>query len=244
MLKDINSINTNSQIDIVESHGRNFIVVGFFTPDYYPLAEKLSENLNQFEISHHLYACEKTPGEWGHQTLRKPDILKRARLDHPDKTLIFMDVDCSVRGDIVDMLAIQADIALPMGRKPMKNGTALKPGTRVILIRPTTMSDRFLDLWDQKCRLDMRPVENDEIRVQMAIEDSAGSFTFGILPRAFTGIEIRKSEPSDVIVHDSARDEARFLGRLRKNLKGTFRLWRNLIFRKVFGREYKSVGER
>jgi len=229
-----------NQIDIVSHLGGNFLVVGFFTPDYYHLASALSQNLNDFKISHHLYACEKQAGAWGHQTLRKPSILKRARLDYPNKTLVFLDVDCSVRGDISDLLSLDAEIAIPMGRKPMKNGTALKPGTRVILIRPTAMADRLLDLWEQKCGLDIRPVENDEIRLQMAIEDSAGAFAISVLPREFTGIEIRKSNERDIIVHDSARDGTRPLGQLRKKLKITFRKCRSFIFSHLMGRDYKA----
>ncbi|MBU6176769.1 MAG: hypothetical protein KGO80_03305 [Bacteroidetes bacterium] len=224
----------------MENHGGDFLVVGFFTPDYFDLASALSGNLNGLRISHHLYACEKQKGEWGHQTLRKPSIVKRARLDYPDKALILMDVDCAVRGDVSGILDNNSDIAFPMGRKPMKNGTALKPGTRVMLIRPSTNSDRLIDLWDQKCRLDIQPVENDEIRLQMAIEDSAGTFSFGILPREFTGVEIRKSNAKDIIVHDSARDEARPLGRLRKVIKANFIYLRSLLLSQLLGQRYNS----
>ena len=233
-----------ARTDLMRESGNDYLVIGFFTPDYYALAAELAENLDLFSISYHLYATDKQQGQWGHQTLRKPSVLKQARLDHPTRPLIFMDVDCSVRGDLTTMLTVEGDIAVPMGRKAMKNGTALKPGTRVILVRPTTMSDRFLDAWEQKCQMDLNPVGNDEIRLQMAIEDSAGQFAIAVLPRPFTGMEIRKASAADMIVHDSARDEARFLGRFQKSLKHHFRVWRNLVYRRLFGRDYKSVSSR
>jgi len=227
--------------DIIYRADTSYIVTGFFTPDYFPLADALSKNLIEYGISHHLYARAKSAGQWGHQTLQKPSVLKAARLDHPNKVLILMDVDCRVRGDISAMLEITGDIAVPMGRKPMKNGTALKPGTRVLLLRPTAQADAFLKDWDEMCTLGLYPVENDEIRLQMAIEDSAGRFAVTTLPHHFTGREIRKATQKDIIIHDSARDEARVLGSLRKDLKLYFRKTRNALYQLFTGRDYKSA---
>jgi hypothetical protein len=227
--------------DIVYNGTTEFIVTGFFTPDYLPLAKALSKNLIDHDIAHHLYARDKSAGKWGHQTLQKPSVLKSARRDHPDSILVLMDVDCRVRGDISPILDTVGDIAVPMGRKPMKNGTALKPGTRVLLVKPTAQSDAFLELWDKMCRLDIQPVENDEIRLQMAMEVSAGKFAVATLPQRFTGKEIRKATHEDIIVHDSARDEARFLGAFRKNIKFRFRSVRNSIHRLLTGRDCKST---
>ena len=225
--------------DIIHEAQTDFIVTGFFTPDYFPLAYALSKNLVDCGISHHLYARPKSIGQWGHQTLQKPSVLKAARRDHPNCALILMDVDCRVRGDISPILDTVGDIAVPMGRKPMKNGTALKPGTRVLLVKPTAQSDAFLKLWDEMCHLDIQPVENDEIRLQMAMEESAGQFAVATLPQIFSGKEIRKATPSDIIVHDSARDEARLLGPFRKNMKFQFRRLRNAVYHLLTGRDYK-----
>ena len=233
--------NQHVQNDIIYNVETSFIVTGFFTPDYFPLADALSRNLIEYGISHHLYARAKSVGQWGHQTLQKPSVLKAARLDHPNKVLILMDVDCQVRGDISAMLEVTGDIAVPMGRKPMKNGTALKPGTRVLLVRPTAQTDIFLKVWDEMCQLDLNQVGNDEIRLQMAIEDSSGRFAVTTLPHHFTGREIRKATQQDIIIHDSARDEARVLGSLRKRLKLYFRQIRNALYLLFTGRDYKSA---
>ena len=230
-----------AQKDINYDAETSFVVIGFFTPDYFPLADALSKNLIEHGISHHLYARTKSAGQWGHQTLQKPSVLKTARVDHPNEVLILMDVDCQVRGDISAMLEVAGDIAVPMGRKPMKNGTALKPGTRVLLVRPTAQTDIFLKVWDDMCRLDLDQVGNDEIRLQMAIEDSSGRFAVSTLPHHFTGREIRKATQQDIIIHDSARDEARVLGSLRKDLKLYFRRLRNALYRLMTGRDYKSA---
>ena len=233
--------NKPAREDITYDAGTSFIVTGFFTPDYFPLADALSKNLIEYGISHHLYARAKSAGQWGHQTLQKPSVLKAARLDHPNKVLILMDVDCRVRGDISAILEVTGDIAVPMGRKPMKNGTALKPGTRVLLVRPTAQTDIFLTVWEDMCRLDLHQVGNDEIRLQMAIEDSAGRFAITTLPHHFTGREIRKATQIDIIIHDSARDEARVLGSLRKRLKLYFRQIRKALYLLFTGRDYKSA---
>jgi hypothetical protein len=225
-------------IDLKFIQNNDYIVTGFFTPDYFPLAFALSQNLKEFGISHHLYKREKAEGAWGHQTLQKPSVLKAARKDYPDASLILMDVDCRVRGDISAITQCVGDLALPFGRKPMKNGTALKPGTRVMLVKPTKAADLALDLWEEKCRLDIQPVENDEIRLQMAIEEGAGRFSISTLPRIFQGYEIRKAQPNDLIIHDSARDEARILGGLRKDLKFWFRNARNTVSQALTGKDY------
>ena len=230
--------------DIRHDTNSGFLVTGFFTPDYFPLAFAFSKNLIENGIAHHLYARHKSAGDWGHQTLQKPSVLKDARRDHPESVLILMDVDCRVRGDITPMLQTVGDIAVPMGRKPMKNGTALKPGTRVLLVRPTAQADAFLALWDDMCRLEITPVENDEIRLQMAIEDGAGKFAIATLPHCFTGMEIRKATPADIIIHDSARDDARLLGSFRKDFKLYFRRIRNAFHRILTGRDYKSTKSR
>jgi hypothetical protein len=230
-----------STIDIRYGGATSFVVVGFFTPNYYQLAHAFSKNLIEHGITHHLYARAKSAGQWGHQTLQKPSVLKSARLDYPNAILILMDIDCQVRGDISAIANSAGDIAVPMGRKPMKNGTALKPGTRVLLVKPTAQADTFLALWDEMCRLDIKPVENDEIRLQIAIENSAGGFAIATLPRPLTGIEVRKATPNDLIVHDSARDEARFMGSTRKNVKQSFRRMRNALYRLITGQDYKST---
>jgi len=229
-----------STTDIQFVGATSFVVVGFFTPNYYQLANAFSKNLIEHGITHHLYARAKSVGQWGHQTLQKPSVLKSARLGYPNAILILMDVDCQVRGDISAITNSAGDIAVPMGRKPMKNGTALKPGTRVLLVKPTAQADTFLALWDEMCRLDIKPVENDEIRLQMAMEASAGQFAIATLPSRFTGMEIRKSRPEDVILHDSARDESRILGSTRKDIKHRFRAIRKTLYKLLTGRDYKS----
>ena len=221
----------------------SFIVTGFFTPNYFPLAEAFSKNLRAHKISHHLYARERITGQWGHQTLQKPSVLKSARRDYPNQIIVLMDVDCRIRGDISPMLNVSGDIAVPMGRKPMKNGTALKPGTRVVLLRPTAQADALLELWEEKCDLNIHPVENDEIRLQMAIEDSNGRFAIATLNRHYTGMELRKATQADIIVHDSARDEARLFGSTRKEIKSRIKKIRNSLHFILTGQEYKSKSQ-
>ena len=227
-----------NKFDIVSNLNQNFIVIGFFTPNYRPLAEQFAKNLREQNISFHLYARSFMEGNWAHQTLQKPSVLMNARLDYPRMPLIFMDVDCQVRGDISEIVGLRGDFILPIGRKPMKNGTGLRPGTRVMVVKPTPESDIFLAAWNEKCRLSLNPVGNDEIRLQMALEECAGHFSFSVLPRKFNGQELRKAEINDVIIHDSARDEMRFAGAIRKNLKSIFRRVRNLIYQVITGNDY------
>ena len=72
----------------------------------------------------------------------------------------------------------------------------------------------------------------------MAFEESAGRFSISTLPRIFQGYEIRKAQPEDLIIQHSARDEARVLGGLRKDLKFWFRNTRKAVSQALWGKDY------
>ncbi|SFV38123.1 hypothetical protein [Hyphomicrobium facile] len=56
--------------DIIGGTNDSYVVIGFFTPDYRPLAARLADDLSKFDIPHHLYAT--TAAEWHAATLLKP----------------------------------------------------------------------------------------------------------------------------------------------------------------------------
>lgn len=91
---------TSAPSDLRRLFGSHLIVVGFFTPDYAEAASAFSKNLIEHSVSHHLYARAKVDGGWRAQIFQKPATLAVARRDYPDAVLAFMDVDCSIRGDI------------------------------------------------------------------------------------------------------------------------------------------------
>ena len=73
-----------------------------------------------------------------------------------------MDVDRQILSDPSPILESIANIAAHMGRTPTKDGIALQPRTRVIMIHPTAKADAFLGFWEAICHLEVDPVENNE----------------------------------------------------------------------------------
>ena len=67
-----------------------WLVFGWFTPDYRPLADKLAASLDEVGAPYHLFAEEKSHGRW--DVRRKPSIVLDAMAAYPDKTLVLMDV--------------------------------------------------------------------------------------------------------------------------------------------------------
>lgn len=138
--------------DIIQRFDSPFMVVGFFTPDYASAAMAFAKNLVEHRISHHLYARPKAEGDWFSQTRQKPSVLAAARKDHPDDILVLMDVDCRVRGDINGILHSPGDVALRTKRTTVGSRYALKPCTRVMVLRPTAGSTAFVAAWQAACQ--------------------------------------------------------------------------------------------
>lgn len=200
----------------------SYIVAGFYTPDYAELAANLTANLDQFSIPHHFYAVSKIGETWMAQTLRKPEIALRAMDDHPGKSIILMDVDCTVRGPL-DPLPTESDVTAYIFTVRSKRRIKSCTSSRVIVLRPTERTRQMLRLWHDKCtalnskiaqmRIGKSQIasnaitqDDDETLLIRAIAETPG-LTISMLPLAYSG-----SAPADdetaLVTHDSARRKA------------------------------------
>src|SRR5262245_16514772 len=93
--------------DIDES---SWLAVGWFTPDYRPLAERFAANLSEHGAPFHLFARPKIAAGWN--TAQKPSVILDAMAQYPDKTLMLMDLDCVVHGDISPVVDIPGDVGI------------------------------------------------------------------------------------------------------------------------------------
>src|SRR3569832_1681579 len=194
--------------DIRQSFGSDFLVVGFFTPNYTPAAAAFAENLVAHRISHHLYARPIVEGDWYSQTRQKPTVLALARREHPNENLIFMDVDCRVHGDISEILTTRGDVVMRTKGTAMGSRQALKPTTRVLLLRPNVGSDAFIAGWEAACRRAQNGQSAEYMLIQ-AMSDSPEIYSIGTLPIKYAGMELHDAPCGAVIVHDSIRDPTR-----------------------------------
>jgi hypothetical protein len=222
--------------DIVQHFGSPFVVIGFFTPDYTASASEFAQNLAKHRLSHHLYARPKAEGGWSSQTRQKPGILIAARNDYPKDVLILMDVDCRVRSDITDILQSPGDIALRTKRTSVGSRYALKPCTRVMLLRPTPGAVAFVGAWEAACQ--SRMPGSAEAVLMRSMSDSPENYSVGTMSLRYAGMELHDAPADAAIVHDSIRDPTRPAWAMRKSIQKHFRKARDGVFRLTTGKTY------
>lgn len=233
--------------DLVQQFGSPFIVVGFYTPNYAEAAAKFAANLSDHGISHHIYARMPLEGGWSQQTRQKPSVLAEARKAYPDKLLVLMDVDCRVRGNIDSLAEAPGDVALRIKRTSVGSllgarfGShfALRPCSRVMLVRPTPGSEAFVGAWKSAC--DSTLAGCDESLLMQCMADSPYGYSVGTLPLGLAGLELRDAPPEAMIVHDSIRDCTRPAWGVRKTIRKYFRIARNAAFRLTTGKTYDEI---
>lgn len=133
----------------------NWLVVGWFTPDYRPLAEKFAANLDAYHAPYHLFSKPKSEKGWN--TWRKPSVVLEAMGAYPDKTIVLMDVDCIVKGDIAPLTEIGGDVGIRVNARrarllwPMHKRVVLKATSQVAIFHPTDGARRFASEWERQC---------------------------------------------------------------------------------------------
>lgn len=192
--------------DIVYERPGAYIAIGFFTPDYKPLADNFSRNLSSFEMPHHLYAVRQD--EWQRAILMKPTIVLRALKDYPQRTIVLMDVDCKVCGtidhEILEMS--RADITLParMKRGARRHGRVLF-SSRVMFIQQTAAAKKLIERWEALCSSAKAPLfgrlcdERELVGAIGASRETTISFSSDII----AGLDIRNAPQGAKIVHVS-----------------------------------------
>jgi hypothetical protein len=128
----------------------DWLVCGWFTDDdvYRPLAEGLAASLDQVGAPYDLAATRKLAGGWEANTMAKPAHVLAAMDRHPGKTIVFLDVDCRVVGDLAPLVrSITSDIAIRFRSKARRNRTWMTPRSSTIVVRPTDTARQFVMAW-------------------------------------------------------------------------------------------------
>lgn len=191
----------------------NWLVIGWFTPDYRPLAERFAANLGTYGIPFHLYAKPKLGGGW--DTSRKPSVALEAMQDHPSKTLVLMDVDCIVQGDISLVTNITGDVGITVLARNMRKGCkwqhwiAAECSSRVVVFRPTEGARAFLHRWVDQ--IDHGAVNHDEHSMVWAFL-ACPDVRFEYIDPIYSGREVSQ-RPDGIVVHQSAHSAERHKGR-------------------------------
>lgn len=128
----------------------DWIVCGWFTEDpiYRPLAEQLAASLDAIGAPYDLVAVPKRAGGWETNTLAKAAQALAAVNRHPDKAVIFTDIDVIATGDISWLTRAPGDVAMQMVARRRKNGSArLAPSAQVMVFKPNAAARRFIEAW-------------------------------------------------------------------------------------------------
>jgi hypothetical protein len=185
-----------------------YIVTGFFTPDYAPLARRFGEALTKHAIPHMLYNwCQR---EWGKAILDKPLVVQRAMQDFPGRTVVLMDIDCEIRGPIAPIVECAGDICLFIGvgiNPEREKGLRMRaiPSSRIIVFRPTDGAHRLVGTWQRLCQQQAAgtPITDDEQLLMRAIGATEG-LTLTILDRRYSARNPWDAPEGAVIIRHTA----------------------------------------
>jgi len=194
----------------------SWIVCGWYTPDYSHWAERLRASLDATGAPHDIVMRPKLPGGWEANTMAKPLAVREAMARHPDKVIVFLDVDCTVHGDLSPLARIAADVAFYV-RSRRRRGGGIRFGIRsgTLVLRPTPAARAFVDAW----------VLLSETAIVGDVDQDTLMLAVGAVPGlSLATLDLRWcAAPGDVvadavIVHDSASRHARKLPRHRRLL--------------------------
>jgi hypothetical protein len=147
----------------------SYIVCGWYTPDYAPYYNELFLSLEANRIPHDFVRVSPRQGSWEKCTLRKANEVFDAMTRHPDKTIIFLDVDCVVRAPLVPLVALPGDIGLCIsGKADSKGRQKIRVRAGTMVIRPTPRAHEFVRLWLAKSQNAPRRA-TDQTTIAMAM---------------------------------------------------------------------------
>jgi len=177
----------------------NWIACGWYTPDYEHWFRNLERSLIEHSVPYHDFrSVPKIEGGWERNTCRKASFVLDALDRHPGKTVIFMDVDCVVTGDLGSLVNPTYDIALNFGVLRKKRRINLVPLTGHMVINPTSQARTLIEAWAN--------VSND---AEFGLQDQE-TLTLAIgKVGGVEGVRLVRVEATGIICHSHASAEVR-----------------------------------
>lgn len=127
---------------------KDYVICGWYTPNYRHWADRLKANLDRIGEPWSFTEVQPLPGGWEANTLRKPAQILEAMGRHPDKMVIFLDVDCEVLHSLEELSEIDADIALHFRCKTLRDGMPrLMARSGTMVLNPHASTIAFLKAW-------------------------------------------------------------------------------------------------
>ncbi len=180
------------------------IVCGFYTPDYAHWLPALEASLALHGNACDFVRTERVNGGWEANTMRKAAEVAKAMERHPDKVIVWLDVDCVVRGNLTPLANLAGDVAVYMRARLRKaGGYKMHCITRTIVLKPTHGARAFVDTWAAHSAR-ARYGDVDQTTFLMAMGEATDT-SFQPLEWKWSAI---KGDPDGIILHDQASRDA------------------------------------
>ena len=170
-----------------DSPANDWLVCGWFTDDeiYRPLAQQLAQSLRGVGAPYDLACVAKDEGSWEANTIQKPAQLMAAMDRHPDKTILFLDVDFVARGDLLPLVSVPGDVGLKMMARRRRNGsTRLLVSSQIVVVKPTQGARDFVSAWMELSQARPRWGDTDETYLPLAFGEVANC-SIGIIDQTY-----------------------------------------------------------
>ena len=196
-----------------------FIVCGYYTPDYARWLPSLTASLDAHGLPHDFVMTYKLTSGWEANTRVKPMHILDAMSRHPSSVIIFLDVDCLVRGDLSPLANLHGDVALNLTiQRQRGRGIWLRARAGTLVMKPNLRARQFVHSWIDHCQ-QATYGEDDETALSRTLISHSDVTIQQLHPRwrATAG----SLKPDDIIIHDSA---SRGLPKVRNLTRGLIRL--------------------
>jgi hypothetical protein len=101
---------------------------------------------------------------------------------HPDKTIIFMDIEYTAKGDVSWLAQSPGDVAMQMVARRRRNGSArLAPSAQVMVFKPNEAARRFIEAWINSGR---EPIPGDTSEAFLTLACAVPDVSISSLSRA------------------------------------------------------------
>jgi hypothetical protein len=183
-----------------------YIVCGWYTPDYANWWGRLRPTLEAVDAPHDFVQVEKHNTHWEKQTLRKAGQVRDAMLRHPGKTIIFLDVDCTVHGSLEPLAEIAGEFGICSTVKYHRTrrhsiATLITTRSGTLVLKPREACYDLVKTWVDMCEKAPDYVHDQQV-LSLAMTKVPG-LTVTNLGVKWCAVE-RDEEPTAIIRHDHA----------------------------------------
>lgn len=156
---------------------RDYVVCGWYTPDYAKWYERLERSLDLYDQPLDFVPVAKAPdGRWETTTMLKAGEILKAMDRNPGKTIVFIDVDCTVQGDLSPLTQLRGDVAFfinPRRKTAGHTKAHIRSGT--IVLKPVPAARRFVERW-AALSAEPRYGDVDQDSLMLAMDTSGVTF--------------------------------------------------------------------